>query len=182
MKMHAIKKIALTITMFTTPLLFACQSTQTTQVAADTTVNTPTQITTAAPEDFIQVDAGACFGFCPIYEMQFWPNGQAHFDGIEHTYVTGKVDATLKSSTYQQLKQDLQPYKPTNGTQASNHDCELRVTDHPHYTITWYEAGVTTTLRHDTGCYSEANKALSSYLYALPTTFEFDNLIKAPTK
>lgn len=116
----------------------------------------------------ITVSVGPCFGFCPVYALSVDPQGAVSFDGQRHTAVLGEQHRQVQREVYQALAHDLEPFRPTPGTEA-NVPCDAAISDTSTYTITWVDPkGGKTVARHHSGCNGGPGQALDQVLRGLP--------------
>ncbi len=53
----------------------------------------------------VEVNTTPCFGTCPVYNLEIFSQGKAHYEGIRYTDVEGEVEISLPPSDIDSLKQ-----------------------------------------------------------------------------
>ncbi len=56
-------------------------------------------------EFIVEVSTTPCYGTCPVYSLDIYSNGNAHFEGILYTDIEGEIEAQLPQSEVDSLKQ-----------------------------------------------------------------------------
>ena len=116
-----------------------------------------------APAEQISIARGACFGFCPVYELRTLPGSAVEFKGLRHTATLGSRIREVEPSVLAGLKSRLAPYKPSRG--QAEFACEHARSDQATYTVRWEDSkGRVETLTFDSGCATPAGQALDAIL------------------
>ncbi len=153
--------------------LSACQAQ--TPTAKGNTMTTAT--------DAVTLNATACYGTCPIYEITLHANGQVDFEGKGYTGHQGKAQRQVSPELAKDILQALEVHRPKAGTTAKNAVCKRRATDHPSYILTWREkTGEPTIYRHYSGCSGAENRIITEQLKGIAGRLNLLDLIRYKRK
>lgn len=65
------------------------------------------QSTPFKPSDYIQLSRAACFGTCPVYEVQIFANGRVVYEGQRNVLNVGRYSSKLNEEQTKLLFEDL---------------------------------------------------------------------------
>jgi hypothetical protein len=131
-------------------------------------------------EEWITVERGPCFGFCPVYKVGLASSGEVTFEGVRHTAFIGTKQVQVSPSTAARVESKLAPYKPVGG--QDKFECNEAVSDQPTFTVRWHQDGNPRVLAFDSGCRSPEAEKLRLVLEELPSDLRLGEDAKQITR
>ena len=129
-------------------------------LSACTTI--PAGSPTAASVETIEIEHGACFGFCPMYKASVSPDDRVAFEPVRFTRVETPVNRQGAAGTYDRVAALVGPLRPAAaGEYDISQQCDSQVTDLSDYHVRWRGPDGVRQVRFYPGCVNsqtEANK------------------------
>lgn len=98
--------------------------------------------------DYIELERGACYGTCPMYEVKLLENGDVTFIGKDFVTKMGEQKGKISPNAFAKLADEL---KSDGVFHVSAGDGKHVKTDHPTVKITISLKGQTRTIIHNLG-------------------------------
>jgi len=115
------------------------------------TTGKPVQTVVAAPViKSVLMGKGACFGTCPIYDIEIFDNGLIRYTGKQFVDKPGTYEKQVNSQETMKIINEVASYRPD--TCADNYHPMLTDVPHMHFFIS-YKDGVKKIVNADAGPY-----------------------------
>ena len=107
-----------------------------------------------APLQGVSLEAGPCYGTCPVYSARVNSDGSGRFEGRQHTAVSGTREFSISPAQYQHIVQHLAPLRPARGDARYDRapPCESMSTDMPSIDVVWHTAEGDQRFHYNYGC------------------------------
>ncbi|WP_288379512.1 DUF6438 domain-containing protein [uncultured Massilia sp.] len=123
--------------------------------------------------EVVYLARSACYGTCPVYEIDVFADGRVRYTGEEHVKTTGTHEARLSPHAVTQLAAAIQAarFETLGGSyQDGNDGCRDLFTDAPSLTIGVKRTGRLLRVNYYTGCSGPA--VPSARIHALADTID----------
>jgi hypothetical protein len=134
----------------------------------------------APPPPSITYEAGACYGFCPVYQLTIHPDGNGVIEGKAHIAAMGRHRFKASAAQFQAFARELAPLRPGSGSVRydPNSRCGPSITDMPWVRVTWRSGGSMQSLYFYYGCDPRRFTAIAERLRRAPTLLPIAALIR----
>ncbi len=129
----------------------------------------------------IEIEHGACFGFCPMYKASITADDRINFEPVRFTRVETPVSRQGTPGTYERIAALVGPLRPASaGEYDISQQCDSQVTDLSDYHVRWRGPDGVRQVRFYPGCLNSQTEANKRRMEEAIDTLDIDDLVVRP--